>query len=429
MSNLTGTFIWPAALAVAMGAIAAVATTVLLVNSIFAQSSPVGTDQPQPPAVMVSGWSSSPGGTGNIEFVINTDTDLYIDSSFVLVLDDKFQVLDYIPNGEVYVRQLVDAQGRLTPSDGVRVRATASVDSEDDSYVGDDSHIIRVYVPDMDPSDNTVAGIQAGTFHLVIRRGIIKNPTEAGTYKAGYQILDVIESYDDEATVALPDVEVYAKVSLSNESGQRGDELTITGAGFNGGSAAAAYVLKGQGDGAPDCETVVRDGDSLGSETVGRDHRVVITVEVTGGSKGDFSPGATNYICIRDNEAPRNRYSVSPEIFELRPSIRLDPSAARPGDSVSVYARDFPNTGAAFTELRVAGRTVAVSISDFHGAGGSATGTFIVPSGLEGTVLVEVRWGNASATARMNIVSPAQVPEVVPGVPACSHQHPGGQRS
>ena len=130
----------------------------------------------------------------------------------------------------------------------------------------------------------------------------------------------------------LPNVVVKPKVSLDDENNKRGYELTITGTGFNKAAAPPAYVLKWPECGSDGLRSADRrrrygcGGESLGSGTVGSDHKFVVTAEVTGGSKGDFSPGETNYICIRDDNSPTGGCPATPTCSILQHSIAVEPS-------------------------------------------------------------------------------------------------------
>ena len=152
----------------------------------------------------------------------------------------------------------------------------------------------------------------------------------------------------------------YAKIGLSDVDGGRGDELTVTGSGFNNGTTAGAYVLHiagSDGDhanayiwnaldcpemvaavgnmeeanssnpyckmyaglgaaekavvgdldfssGAAEaalCSAIIRTGTKAGGALVGSDDKVTVTFEVT---VPTFGPGNTNHICMVDGEGP-----------------------------------------------------------------------------------------------------------------------------
>ena len=295
--------------------------------------------------VMVTGWSSSSNGSDQLIITVRNAGELDIDDSIVLVLEDDFNPPDSVPNGAVFFKQTG------FPSHGARVYASVEVDSEDDGHAGDDAHTIRIYVPDMSPDDSRVAGLADADFAIIIPKPVgIKNPGDAKNYgednagfKVGYQILRGTATYDDEATMALPNVVVKPKVSLDDENNKRGYMLTIAGTGFNKGSSATAYVLKDQSAAPESCAALIAhdDSESIGSGTVGDDYKVEIEAEVTGGSKGDFSPGKTNYICVRDDNSPDRRLSSDTDLFDLQHSIAVEPDSVASGEEVTVKLRDY----------------------------------------------------------------------------------------
>ena len=371
-----------------------------------------------PAGVSTSGWSSSGGGSGDVVIAV-TDQQLAIDDSIILVLDDKFTVPDSIPMGAVFIREPGG------PSGGARVTASTTVDEEDDDLTGDDSHTIRIYVPDMHPGDDSVAGL-TGPFAIVIAKAAgVKNPTEGEkTYAIGYQILRGTEGYEsDETQMFVSDgsgvatdskIHVRAKVSLDDPNNKRGYELTITGSGFNSGSSATAYVLKDQSSAPTDCAALIAhdDSESIGSGTVGSDHKVVITAEVTGGSKGDFSAGETNYICIRDDNAPDRRLSSDVDPFELQHSIAVEPSEVASGEEVTVKLRDYkkPYT---VTNVSLDGKKNSdagnFDISPNNGGTNPTEVTFDMPGGVSGTVEVAVETDGPSDKSTNITVNPASL--------------------
>ena len=262
-------------------------------------------------------------------------------------------------------------------------------------------------------------------------------------------------------------VATVAKISLSDVDNKRGYEMTVTGSGFNDGTTAGVYVLAharfevakwwetldcagmkaaldtdsdnacfhfdlmpsymtyslNTSDGARGgsdafkalsdadkmkysdmvftqhlCRTIIEDGTQVGGALVGSDDKVAVTFEVTAPT---FKPGNVNYICMVDGEGRASSTDV--EDFNLEPSIKVVPGSAATGDTVNVFAQDYPNTGAGFTQLKIGGQTTApnrASLSTFVkgtprqiGADGSGEVTFEVPGGLEGTLRIDARWG------------------------------------
>ena len=254
--------------------------------------------------------------------------------------------------------------------------------------------------------------------------------------------------------------ETLAKITLSDVDNSRGYEMTVTGIGFNDGKSASVYVLNTDGTdnmylwGALDCSlkvaamggdptlaadmtsyckpydemmtmvdaldftkgaaeaalcgAIILEGSREGTATVGDDDQVAVTFEVT---VPTFKAGKANYICMVDGEGRASSTDV--EDFKLEPSIRVVPEAANAGDSITVFAQDFPTAGAGLTELKLAGQALYVASpptgtsnqltidnAGSIGNDGSATVTFELPGSvagnpLEGTVRIDARWGGA----------------------------------
>jgi len=274
---------------------------------------------------------------------------------------------------------------------------------------------------------------------------------------------------------------VNAKISLSDEDNDRGYELTVTGSGFNNGTSAAAHVLHnaryhtavwwetldcagmkaalgtdsdnacfhfnlnhtdmsytlGNGSDAFNalsddmkkmysdmvfdmhlCNTVLREGSREGIATVGSDDKVAVTFEVT---VPTFMAGDQNYICMVDGEGRSSKTDV--EQFELQPSIRIVPSSAAAGDTVTVFAQDYPSNSGGLEELKIAGQVVypasaARSGNAVHvnatsiGNDGSGTATFDLPgslsgSALEGTLRIDAKWAGDGEDTKLTITGSA----------------------
>ena len=252
-----------------------------------------------------------------------------------------------------------------------------------------------------------------------------------------------------------------AKISLSDVDNSRGYEMTVTGSGFNNGTSAAVHVLgharyhtavwwetldcagmkKALGTDSDNacfhfvldsdnmsytlgsgsdsfnalsdddkkkysdmvfsqhlCRIIIQQGPRAGIATVGSDDKVAVTFEVT---VPTFVPGNNNYICMVDGEGRTSSTDV--EDFKLEPSIRVVPSSASTGDTVNVFAQDYPNDDAVFTQLKIAGQDVTniVDSSTSINDDGSGTVTFELPgsisgSSLEGTLRIDARWGGTA---------------------------------
>ena len=145
-----------------------------------------------------------------------------------------------------------------------------------------------------------------------------------------------------------------------------------------------------------------------GIATVGSDDKVAVTFEVT---VPTFKPGNHNYICMVDGEG--RAASTDVEDFKLEPSIRVVPSSASAGDSITVFAQDYMS--GSFEQLLIAGQvvnsstvdTVSVNATNI-GTDGSATATFDLPgsvggSALEGTVRIDATWGGVKEDTKITI--------------------------
>ena len=374
----------------------------------------------------------------------NLPMDMRAGSSVVLYLEDDFYVPDIIARDTVFFR--ATNQRQEATNYGIPVYATDPIEIEEDDYFyGDDDTSIRVYLPDFNTGDgyDGFQGPVAGqTLTMVIAKEAgIKNPTEAhdnendyarGAYKASYDVLTVGADVDGTPPGTIfEDLMVKAKISLSDEDNTRGYELTVTGSGFNNGATAAVYVLADDHSN-PDlaalmfsderslCRLIIRDGHRVGIARVGNDDRVAITFEVT---VPIFRPGNDNYLCMIDGEGRMSYDDV--EQFQLEPSIRVLPTSASIGDTITVSAQDYPNPGANFTSLEIANQVVfrasntpsqRVNIVSVNAGAisedGSATATFAMPSSvggspLEGTVRIDSEWGNVSAAAKITLTGSA----------------------
>ena len=395
-------------------------------------------------------------------------------SSVEVYLEDDFQVPDSIDRDTVYFS--VTSPRTPNTNDGGRVYATDPIDIGDaDHFGGDVDWSIRVYIPDMNTSDDAdgyQGPIVGQTVTLVFTKAAsIKNPSEAsdaGDHSAAYRVLDangdangdgtsdVNSDSSDRGRVNLPGSTTVAKIALNDDDNVRGYDLTVTGSGFNNGVTADVYVLSGNdvvwntldcaqmnlaagssdtmGNGfcrmyadltaaekdavdaldfsdnpaeAAVCAGIIAEGANPGSGTVGSDDKIATTFEVT---VPTFMRGDQNYICMVDGEGRASTSDV--EKFLLEPSIRVVPSTVSAGDTVNVFAQDFPTTGAAFDFVKLANKNVEDHNSGQMpdggtiGSDGSDTATFIVPGGLKGTIRVDVQWGDTKKNTKI-VISPS----------------------
>ena len=380
--------------------------------------------------------SSSGGGAPELKVVIDSLPNvLAVGSSIVLYLEDDYEEPETIPASSVY---FVATPPTEKTGSGARVYTTIAPKIDTGAYFDEDKKDIsvRVFIPDMCTSStvdcqgpNGVNATQTLTMVVEDDSGI-KNPTEQGTHSVLIDILGPADSIPTAATTLArndalratdPSTEhtlpTWAKISLSDVDNKRGYELTITGSGFNDGTTASAYVL--QAASAPaNCAAIVSDPAStlIGSGLVGSDDKVTITAEVT---VPTFGAGNVNQICMVDGE---NRYSSDIDDFKLQPSIRVVPSTVSSGDTVNVFAQDYPG-GGGFMELKLAGQVVhvpgatgnAVAVRYTSLTDGAATATFDVPGSvggkpLQGTVRVDAKWGTTTENAKITVAGSELTP-------------------
>ena len=363
---------------------------------------------------MITSDSTSGGAAPEFQVVIDSlPTNLAVGSSIVLYLEDDYQEPATIPASSVY---FVATPATEKTGNGARVYAVIAPNIDTDAYFDADKDdiSIRVFIPDMctnatDACEGPNGPTRGQKLTMVVEDSSgIKNPTEQGSHSAAFAIVGPTDGVPGPAAVNKDfELPTWAKISLSDVDNIRGYELTITGSGFNNATTASAYVL--QAASAPaNCAALVADPAStrIGSGLVTSDDKVEIKAEVT---VPTFGAGNVNQICMVDGE---NRYSSDIDDFKLEHSIHVSPSTVGAGDKATVFAQDYPNAGASFSSLRIAGSAYApdgTSLSTFitsHsaiGPDGDATVTFEVPDGREGTLRLDARWGNIEASTRITV--------------------------
>ena len=376
---------------------------------------------------MITSDSTSASGSPELQLTITElPKAMPVGSSIVLYLEDQYVAPSSIPTSSVY---LVSTPPKKETGNGGRVYVTSPVKVKTSDYFdGDKKDIaIRVLIPDMCPDSSTGCEGQDGLMMgdrvtLVIESDSgVKNPSEADNELAvGYALLDTSTASipkprtfanasgtlrsSRQADSGLSPLTIVAKITLSDVDNKRGYEMTVTGSGFNDGTSAAVYVLADPSlgsvpSGADEialCERIVRTGTKVGGAIVGSDDKVDVTFEVTAPT---FQPGKVNYICMVDGEGRASDTDV--EDFKLEPSIKVVPSSVATGDTVNVFAQDYPSSAGAFELLKIAGGEVTVTrTSSFYqssraiGSDGSGEVTFEVPGGLEGVLRIDAQWGS-----------------------------------
>ena len=412
----------------------------------------------------VTSSSTSGSATVELKLEVKLTQAVPVGGAFVLYLEDDYQEPDSISASDVYFVSRPEEVTTGSVS-RVYTTSAPEIDTDSHFTADKKDIDIRVSVPDMCTTDTPTCqganGLRAGdTVTMVIQKSAgIKNPSEAGSHSTGYAILDstadVPSGPSGSGFMKANELKTVAKISLSDVDNKRGYELTVTGSGFNDGTTATAWVLgrkpttaewwdelncaemkaavmgktpapvdtntDGMGycnlysgldsarqtvvmgldttTGYPEigvCRVVIDQGTAAGSGLVVSDDTVAVSFEVT---VPTFNAGKNNYICMNDGEDRRSDTDV--EDFELESSIEVVPSTVSSGDTVNVFARDYPFSGQALTQLKLAGVDVTNSVKDLRPDGlvnGSATISFEVPGSvdgapLQGTVRLDARWG------------------------------------
>ena len=345
--------------------------------------------------------SSTTGGAGvRLEFTLDSPGRLLAGSSIEVYLEDDFQVPDDIDPATVYVSG--QGTGRVYVADEIEI-------DDDDHYGGDDDWAIQVYVPDMNPGNDT--GFDAwpanstGGLKLVFTKASgIKNPTEAGTHSVGYSVLGPDDDANEGPAVDLGTVPTLAKISLSDEDAGRGKEITVTGTGFNNGTGAEVFVLVADTKPA-DCQTLVASSakESLGTAEVGSDDKFVVTFTV---HQDEFDAGPVNHICAADSEAGDPRFSSDVDTFDLEPSVTVSPDSANFGDEVTVKPRDFTQAISSITLGPTCAWTPASGDTDcFTPERDGSDFVFDLPGGLDERVQIAVADGVDTKRIYMGVVA------------------------
>ena len=331
-------------------------------------------------------------------------------SSIVVYLEDDFQVPASIPASAAQFSvtgTFSTAAERNDDFNTGTVAATIAPEVKTGAYVTADKkdYAIRVYLPNF-CTDGAACGPVKGqsiSLKLTTASGI-KNPTEQDSNSTYVDVLGPVDGFAKASDILAEDkvdFPTVAKISLSKVDGKRGSELTVTGSGFNDGTSAGVYVVS-DGSMPTTCEELLANTNRtrVGAGTVGSDDKVAVTFEVT---VPTFMPGNVNHICMVDGEGRTSDTDV--EDYKLKPSISVSPATANVGDTVTIFAQDFPANVINHDWLKLAGqseggplgRDFKKSIGSISPTDGSASGTFVVPSFLEGTVKVESAWQKYNA--------------------------------
>ena len=383
---------------------------------------PMPTPTPTPEPVPDGIASSSTGGGSSVKLTLTIGEPgaLNAGSSVALYLEDDFQVGD-IDMSRVYF--VGETTGRVYVTDAVVV-------DDDDHFGGDDDWDLQIFVPDMNPGNDTGfdswSASDARGIKLVLDKAGVKNPTEAGSHSVGYTVLAAGDSVAKGPANTLDVLKTYAKISLNDEDAGRGKEITVTGSGFNNGTGAEVFVLGPKqgytGSEKPSCRQVVLQGDSLGTAAVGSDDKFTVTFTV---HQDEFAPGAVNHICAADSEAGNPRFAsrepdgatsgtdnAEVDTFDLEASVTVSPSEASYGDEITLKPRDF---GGDLSQISLGpkhiwnsdGSCPTGATCDFTPARDGSDYVFDLPGDLDQQIQIAVKGGpkNTRKTTTLNVAA------------------------
>ena len=316
MSNKTRKYIWPASLVMSL-ALVGVVTVFVVIGMTGTQSAEahgpcdfqtqtgaefsrcvatggdvVGhhddtddTSMMTPAGATLQSSSSTSSAGVKLTLTIELKENLTGSSWVEIYLEDDYQEPGSIAKENVVFEARGDPTTGGSGVDKDTTFAAAAVEIDDGGKLNDEDNavVISARIPDMKDGDATGYPKAGQTLYMVVSEAAgIRNPSEDGSHDTGYSIISGI---DERAGVAQEkDIGIdtgtadnandagklltKAKISLSADDGGRGKEVTISGTGFNDGVTAEAFVLVKMTGDAPDCQTIIEEGDSLGTANV-----------------------------------------------------------------------------------------------------------------------------------------------------------------
>ena len=267
------------------------------------------------------------------------------------------------------------------------VTINAGADTFTPEDVAVDGEEIFISIGDLTEDENRANyWLNAGTdVQVVFRKSAgITNPTEAGSFLAKVTFADL--------ELETNEIPVVRKVSLSEEDGGLGDEITATGKGYKNGTTLTVFLdqlvlvtwddpatvstgmvalpadMVAEYDARVDMDGMYGnvamgsiptddDGNALHEDEDGyawapngrldlADHVLCAVGKIDGNDVGkcDFTiahptfSGGLNYVNAVDG---RNGYAIEPDTFELKSSISATPAGGSPGEIILVQVVDF----------------------------------------------------------------------------------------
>ena len=376
--------------------------------------------------------SSSTSGGASVKLtltIVDLPNNLNSGSWVEIYLEDDFQEPGSISRQDVVFIAMggTDTQRRATNDGGTVTAAEVEIDDggkivraddpattdEDESRTDEDVVVISARIPDMDPRDDNFGYPASGQKLVMIidKAADIKNPTEQSDNSVGYSILQSGDDRAETAVVVLDDLPVKAKISLSNDDGGRGKEVTITGSGFNNDTEAEAFVLVAD-DKPSSCMALIDDeaSESLGTAAVGSDDKFSIAFTV---HQDEFDPGMVNWICAKDSESDGgNRYSSDVDGFKVNDSLSITPEAVASGEEVTLKPRDFMSSATLkYVYLGGTGEddTLMCCGSDDPVQKDGSDYVFDMPGGYSGSLRITVKYSDGANATDTITVTPSSL--------------------
>ncbi len=303
--------------------------------------------------------------------------------------------------------------------------------------VGIDGKSIIITIPDVAPEAEITKKSFAGgsTFRVILRQGSgITNPTLARTYGG----LATWKDWNDEREIfvdfadsgAAPKTHLIAAgapaspgigvsvprvVLLDETDGGLGDEVGVTGLGFENGGTLHFFL------------------DKNGDGELGAGEDVLCSVPSVSGNMGScaftvstptFATG-DNYVNAVDGDGKiASKHVTDDNTFELKASIKATPAGGSPGEIIQVQLVSFP-AGQIIKEIKLSGeficggippgmtRSVSCSSLGYGSVGAQGTGSLGVPVPNWATAGVQelfVAAGDEDDDVKVTIVGPRIVP-------------------
>ena len=384
------------------------------------------------PVNEISVIPNKPNKSDDVVFTFTTEVGEEIETEdyIVLVLQEKYQVPESISASDVTIITSPNINGSKNPKSVI-------VDDQKVFKVDKDDPLIFIEVPDMDTSDDGLAGAdldgipQGHKVTVTIAKAAgIKAPTEAKKYEARVALAGPGRAGRDDLKDAI-EYGVAGQASefrvthmqtlerlltLSGEDFGRNDEAVATAKGWPGSSITFFADLNGNGEldeGAEaafsECSNVSNDDNvaectfMVGNEFVGGHGTSGL-----GGCDGTDEPAAANFangaltgkcnlINAFDSENEYSAINWEDDVLEIKASLSLSPSEGNPGDKIDVVLRDFPaNEGIISITLAGASDPLCTNCGTTNASGGESI-EVTIPNVPLGTRFLEVTVDDGTA--------------------------------